>query len=101
MIWDMQDIRDELAKFKMRKLRTEKKAPSEIYRLEGRQVVRFGGEQCEVVQHNSLLEHRGNVTAVQLSGPDILLSSSRDRTFNIHRFQPTQDHKNARRKSYF
>ena len=101
MIWDMEDIRDEMATFRRRKLKQTKKAPSDIYRLEGRQVVRGGGDVCEVVQHNSLLEHRGNVTAVRLAGPDVLLSSSRDRTVNIHHFYPAQQHNNFERKSYF
>ena len=33
----------------------------------------------QVVQHSSLLEHSGNVTALSLSGKEILISGSRDR----------------------
>ena len=108
MIWDMRDIRDDLATFQMRKQKTSKvsKSPpvSDIYRLEGRHVVKTSGEVAEVVQHNSLLEHRGNVTAVRLSGADILVTASRDKSLNIHRFLTSeeQQHNNKyQRKSYF
>ena len=107
MIWDMADIRDELATFHRRKQKPSKVSQrppvSDIYRLEGRQVVKTsGGEMAEVVQHNSLLEHRGNVTAVRLSGPDILVTASRDKSLNIHRFlTSSQQHNKYQRKSYF
>lgn len=64
-------------------------------------MVRSSGELCEVVQHNSLLEHRGNVTALRLSGPDLLVTASRDKTLNIHRFLTSQQHNKFQRKSYF
>ena len=34
----------------------------------------------QVVQHSSLLEHSGNVTALSLNGKDTLISGSRDRS---------------------
>ena len=34
----------------------------------------------QVVQHSSLLEHSGNVTALSLTGKDTLISGSRDRS---------------------
>ena len=53
----------------------------------------------QVHQHNSLLEHRGNVTAVVLSGAAVLVSASRDRTVNIHTFSG-QPQPAPARKSY-
>ena len=99
MIWDMRDIKDEMARFRINKSKCKKAAPADIYRLSGHRVVRGSGEVCEVLQHNSLLEHRGNVTALRLAGPDVLLSSSRDRTINIHTFQSSQQQL-KQRKSY-
>ena len=64
-------------------------------------MVKSRAELCEVVQHNSLLEHRGNVTALRLSGPDILVTASRDRTLNIHHFLTSPPHNKYQRKSYF
>lgn len=56
---------------------------------------------CQVHQHNSLLEHRGNVTAVLLSGAGVLVSASRDRTVNIHHFSGASPAQPApARKSY-
>ena len=37
-------------------------------------------KSSQVVQHSSLLEHNGNVTALALSGKDTLVSGSRDRS---------------------
>ena len=55
----------------------------------------------QVHQHNSLLEHRGNVTAVLLSGAGVLVSASRDRTVNIHHFSGASPAQPApARKSY-
>ena len=71
-----------------------------IYRMEGRQVVRTGGGGCEVMQHNSLLEHRGNVTGLCLAGASILVSASRDRSVNIHHFLTSEPQKILERKSY-
>ena len=70
-----------------------------IYRMEGRQVVRTGGG-CEVMQHNSLLEHRGNVTGLCLAGASVLVSASRDRSVNIHHFTSSELPKSPERKSY-
>ena len=39
-----------------------------------------GKEDPQVVQHSSLLEHSGNVTALTLSGKGTLVSGSRDRS---------------------
>ena len=71
-----------------------------IYRMEGRQVVRTGGGGCEVMQHNSLLEHRGNVTGLCLSGASVPVSASRDRSVNIHHFSSSELPKIPERKSY-
>ena len=73
----------------------------------------------QVVQHSSLLEHSGNVTALSLSGKEILISGSRDRlvisfvdnawmvlivfdfrTINIHQFTGRKKPKIKERKSY-
>ena len=102
MIWDMVDIEEELWKHKLKQKKskcTKTQTPG-IYKMQGRQVIRTGGDTCEVLQHSSLLEHHGNVTAVVLSGANILISCSRDRSFNIHHFNHVAKTKNYERKSY-
>lgn len=64
-------------------------------------MVRSSGEVAEVVQHNSLLEHRGNVTGLRLSGGDALVTASRDKSVNIHHFLTSQQQNKYQRKSYF
>ena len=94
MIWHMEDIEQEVRAWRGRPGR----GGGGVYSLQGGRVVQRGGE-CEVVQHNSLLEHRGNVTAVVLSGAAVLVSASRDRTVNIHTFSG-QPQPAPARKSY-
>ena len=83
-----------------RLLQPQQSVTAGIYRMEGRQLVRRGGGGCEVMQHNSLLEHRGNVTGLCLAGASVLVSASRDRSVNIHHFLSTESPKIAERKSY-
>ena len=63
-------------------------------------MVRTGGGGCEVMQHNSVLEHRGNVTSLCLAGASVLVSASRDRSVNIHHFSSSASSKIVERKSY-
>ena len=102
MIWDMEDIQHEMWSFKQKqKSNPSKSLTSGIYRMQGRSVIKTGSDTCEVLQHNSLLEHHGNVTGVFLTGPNILVSASRDRTVNIHRFDPLSKSSNKyESKSY-
>ena len=96
------DIEEELWKHKLKQKKskcTKTQTPG-IYKMQGRQVIRTGGDTCEVLQHSSLLEHHGNVTAVVLSGANVLISCSRDRSFNIHHFNHVAKTKNYERKSY-
>ena len=47
-----------------------------------------------MVQHSSLLEHSGNVTALTLSGKDTLVSGSRDRS-TVNLFGDFNDYDNS------
>ena len=108
MIWDIEDIQREI--WQSQSKQANKKTPgggssktgsSGIYRMRGRQVIQTGNATCEVLQHSSILEHHGNVTEVILIGPDVLVSSSRDRTCNIHQFSTlSQKSRKYERKSY-
>ena len=103
MIWDMEDIEQEMWSFKQKQKSNPPKLSTDgIYRMQGRRVVHTGSDTCEVLQHNSLLEHHGNVTGVFLTGPDVLVSASRDRTVNIHRFDHLSRPSSSKyeRKSY-
>ena len=95
MIWHMEDIEQEVRSWRRRPGRGE----GGVYSLQGGRVVQQGGE-CEVVQHNSLLEHRGNVTCLAMCDGTFLASGSRDRTINIHCFDRSPDTVSKSRKSY-
>ena len=63
-------------------------------------MVKTGAGVCEILQHNSLLEHRGNVTSLCLAGASILVSASRDRSVNIHHFLISETSRIAKIRSY-
>ena len=88
MIWDMEDVEQELGSFKKAQKKGRKDKSEGIYFLRGRQVVQNSSGVAEVLQHNSLLEHNGNVTGLALEC-GTLISGSRDRTLNIHMFGRT------------
>ena len=99
MIWDMDDVEEELISFK-KKQKTAKKDRSEgIYFLRGKRVVQNTSGVAEVLQHNSILEHNGNVTGLALQC-GTLISGSRDRTLNIHTFGAGRKKSTMTRKSY-
>jgi len=104
MIWDLEDIREELEMTRRKKREGKKERGEGIYfiRPGSRMVQQQGkGGQAEVLQHSSLLQHRGIVTSVLLSGGGtLLISGSRDRTVNIHQFSSSGRRPRLERKSY-
>ena len=99
MIWDMKDIEQELATFKKKKKTLKKDKGEGIYFLRSKRVVKNTTGIAEVLQHNSILQHNGNVTELALDC-GTLISASRDRTFNIHKFSADKKKPTMMRKSY-
>jgi len=106
MIWEVEDIKEELVTLERRVKSLPKNGQSRgegiFFIRPGSRLVQQQGrtDVAEVVQHSSLLEHNGNVTALSLIGLDTLVSGSRDRTINIHQFTGKKKRKLKERKSY-
>ena len=100
MIWDMEDIEKEMVDFNRKKKTGKKEKTEGIYFLRGKRVLQHSNNSvAEVLQHNSLLEHRSSVTGIALSAKT-LVSGSRDRTFNVHSFGPGKKQSHMTRRSY-
>jgi len=99
MIWDMEDVEEELRTFTKKQKTAKKDRIEGIYFLRGKRVVQNTTGVAEVLQHNSILEHSGNVTGLALQC-GTLVSGSRDRTLNVHTFGPGQKRSTMTRKSY-